>query len=63
MTGEQLRAMMIREFCRWLRPRTNEEKRPFQETIAAYKVAALALDAWMTSARLDGTSPLAPHRP
>lgn len=55
MTGQQLRAMMISEFCQWLRSRTNKEKRPFQEeTITAYKVAARALDAWMTSAGLDG---------
>lgn len=54
MTGAQLRAMMISEFCRWLRSRTNKEKRPFQEeTITAYKVAARALDAWMTAAGLD----------
>jgi hypothetical protein len=39
MTGEQLRSMMISEFCQWLRSRTNQEKRPFQkETITAYKV-------------------------
>jgi integrase/recombinase XerD len=50
MTGEQLRAMQVSEFCQWLRSRTNKEKRPFQEeTITAYKVAARALDAWMTS--------------
>jgi len=55
MTGGQLRAMMISEFGQWLRSRTNKEKRPFQdETIAAYQVAARALDAWMTSAGLDG---------
>jgi integrase len=55
MTGEQLRAMMISEFGQWLRSRTNKEKRPFQEeTITAYQVAARALDAWMTSAGLDG---------
>ena len=55
MTGQQLRAMMISEFCQWLRSRTNKEKRPFQdETITAYQVAARALDAWMTSAGLDG---------
>jgi hypothetical protein len=54
MTGQQLRAM-ISEFCQWLRSRTNKEKRPFQdETIAAYQVAARALNAWMTSAGLDG---------
>ena len=55
MTGEQPRAMMISELCQWLRSRTNKEKRPFQEeTITAYKVAARALDAWMTSCGLDG---------
>jgi hypothetical protein len=41
--------MMISEFCDWLRSRTNKKKRPFaEETIRAYKVAARALDAWMT---------------
>jgi hypothetical protein len=41
MTGGQLRAMMISEYCQWLRSRINKEKRPFQEeTITAYKVAA-----------------------
>jgi hypothetical protein len=55
MTGEQLRAMQISEFCQWLRSRTNHEKRPFQEeTITAYRVAARALDAWMTTAGMDG---------
>jgi hypothetical protein len=55
MTGEQLRAMQVSEFCQWLRSRTNQEKRPFQEeTITAYKVAARALDAWMTASGLDG---------
>jgi hypothetical protein len=54
MTDAQLRAMMISEFCQWLRSRPNKEKRPFQEeTITAYKVAARALDAWMTSAGID----------
>jgi hypothetical protein len=55
MTNEQLRAMMISEFCQWLRSRTNQEKRPFQEeTITAYKTAARALDAWMTASGLEG---------
>jgi site-specific recombinase XerD len=55
MTGEQVRAMQVNEFCQWLRPRTNQEKRPFQEeTITAYKVAARALDAWMTASEMDG---------
>jgi hypothetical protein len=55
MTGEQLRAMQVSEFCQWLRSRTNQEKRPFQEeTITSYKVAARALDAWMTASQMDG---------
>jgi hypothetical protein len=32
MTGEQLRMMMISEFCLWLRSRTNKEKRPFHRS-------------------------------
>ena len=48
-SGQALRAMMISEFCDWLRSRTSKQKRPYQEeTITAYKVAARALDAWMT---------------
>jgi len=48
-SGAQLRQMMISEYCHWLRSRTNKHKQPFQdETITAYKVAARALDAWMT---------------
>jgi integrase/recombinase XerD len=55
MTGEQLRAMQVSEFCQWLRSRTNQEKRPFQEqTITACKVAARALGAWMTTSGIDG---------
>jgi hypothetical protein len=54
MTGQQLRAMQVSEFCQWLASRTNQEKRPFQqETITAYKVAARALDAWMASQGLE----------
>jgi site-specific recombinase XerD len=53
-SAEQLRAMMISEFCDWLRSRTNKHKRPYQaETITAYKVAARALGAWMTSQRIE----------
>lgn len=49
-----LRAMMISEFCDWLRSRTNKHKRPYQdETITAYKVAARALDAWMAKSAID----------
>src|SRR5512146_458692 len=55
LTGAQLRAMQVSEFAQWLRSRTNQEKRPFQEeTITAYKVAARALDAWMTTREMDG---------
>jgi site-specific recombinase XerD len=55
LTGAQLRAMQVSEFAQWLRSRTNQEKRPFQEeTITAYKVAARALDAWMTAREMDG---------
>jgi len=47
--------MMIGEFEQWLRSRTNNEKRPFQEeTVLAYAKAARALDAWMTEQELDG---------
>jgi site-specific recombinase XerD len=55
LTPEQLRTMMISEFCDWLRSRTNKQKRPYQEeTITAYATAARALSAWMTSAGVDG---------
>jgi site-specific recombinase XerC len=55
MPSGQLRAMMISEFEQWLRSRTNQEKRPFQEdTILAYAKAARALDAWMTRKKIDG---------
>jgi hypothetical protein len=55
LTGAQLRAMQVSEFAQWLRSRTNQEKRPFQEeTITAYQVAARALDAWMTPRKMDG---------
>ena len=51
----QLRTMMISEFEKWLRSRTNQEKRPFQEeTVVAYAKAARALDAWMTQKKIDG---------
>jgi hypothetical protein len=43
LSPEQLRAMMISEFEQWLRSRTNQEKRPFQEeTVVAYAKAARA---------------------
>ncbi len=39
---------MISEFDQWLRSRTHQEKRPFQqETVVAYAKAARALDAWI----------------
>jgi hypothetical protein len=55
LSPQQLRAMMISEFEQWLRSRTNQEKRPFQEeTVVAYAKAARALDAWMTQKKIDG---------
>jgi integrase/recombinase XerD len=55
LSPERLRAMMISEFEQWLRSRTNQEKRPFQEeTILAYGKAARVLDAWMTGKKIDG---------
>jgi site-specific recombinase XerD len=46
--------MMISEFCDWLRSRTNKKKLPFaEETVTAYKVAARALDAWMTEKDIE----------
>jgi site-specific recombinase XerD len=55
LSAAQLRSMMISEFEDWLRSRTNQEKRPFQEeTVVAYAKAARALDAWMTVKKIDG---------
>jgi len=55
LSPSQLRTMMIGEFEQWLRSRTNQEKRPFQEeTVVAYAKAARALDAWMTEKKIDG---------
>lgn len=49
-----LRKMMISEFCESLQARTNRDGRPFQEdTVSAYRDAAVALDAWMTKAELE----------
>lgn len=46
--------MMISEFGEWLRTRTNSHRRPFQEeTISAYRDAAVALSAWMAQAGLE----------
>jgi integrase/recombinase XerD len=51
----QHRMMMITEFEQWLRSRTNQEKRPFQEeTVVAYAKAARALSAWMADKKMDG---------
>lgn len=45
---------MISEYGEWLRTQTNRHGRPFQaETISAYRDAAVALSAWMTSAGLE----------
>jgi site-specific recombinase XerD len=46
--------MMLGEFCEWLRTRTNQQHRPYQEeTISAYREAGAALSAWMTKTRLE----------
>jgi hypothetical protein len=40
--------------CPWLRSQTNRHGRPFQqETISAYRDAAVALSSWMTPAGLE----------
>ena len=45
---------MISEYGEWLRSQTNRHGRPFQqETISAYRDAAVALSSWMTSAGLE----------
>jgi site-specific recombinase XerD len=45
---------MISEYGEWLRSRTNRHGRPFQaESISAYRDAAVALSAWMTSSGLE----------
>jgi integrase/recombinase XerD len=45
---------MISEYGEWLRTQTNRHGRPFQqETIWAYRDAAVALSSWMTSAGLE----------
>ena len=51
---QEMRQMMVSEFGEWLRTQTNRHGRPFQpETISAYRDAAVALSAWMTSAGLE----------
>jgi hypothetical protein len=48
-SAEDLRTLMLGEFCEWLRTRTNQHHRPYQEeTISAYREAGAALSAWMT---------------
>jgi site-specific recombinase XerD len=50
----QLRQVMISEYGEWLRTQANRHGRPFQaETISAYRDAAVALSAWMTSSGLE----------
>ena len=50
----QQREVMISEYGEWLRTLTNRHGRPFQaETISAYRDAAVALSAWMTSSGLE----------
>jgi integrase/recombinase XerD len=46
--------VMISEYGEWLGSQTNRHGRPFQaESISAYRDAAVALSAWMTSAGLE----------
>jgi hypothetical protein len=54
LSPAERRQMMISEYGEWLRTRTNRHGRPFQaESISAYRDAAVALSAWMTSAGLE----------
>jgi hypothetical protein len=53
-TPAEQRQVMISEFGEWLRTQTSRHGRPFQEeTIWAYRDAALALSAWMTATGLE----------
>jgi len=53
-TPREMRQMMISEFCQWLGTQTNKQRRPFQEeTILAYRRAALALNAWLEEVGLE----------
>ncbi|HTU76972.1 MAG TPA: hypothetical protein VMG38_25970 [Trebonia sp.] len=50
----EMRQMMISEFATWLGTQTNKQRRPFQEeTILAYRRAALVLSAWMDEVGLE----------
>src|ERR1700722_4044877 len=50
VSPEGRRQAMISEFGEWLRTQTNRHGRPFQEeTIWAYRDAAVALSVWMRS--------------
>jgi hypothetical protein len=54
LSPAEQRQVMISEYGEWLRSQTNRHGRPFQaETISAYRDAAVALSAWMTSAGLE----------
>jgi integrase/recombinase XerD len=54
LSPAQRRQVMISEYGEWLRSRTNRHGRPFQaESISAYRDAAVALSAWMTSSGLE----------
>jgi hypothetical protein len=54
LSPAQRRQVMISEYGEWLRSQTNRYGRPFQqETISAYRDAAVALSSWMTSAGLE----------
>jgi integrase/recombinase XerD len=54
LSPAQRRQVMISEYGEWMRSQTNRHGRPFQqETISAYRDAAVALSSWMTSAGLE----------
>jgi hypothetical protein len=57
LSPRDLRRLMISEYRDWLRSRTSQDGRPFQEdTVAAYADAAIALDAWITRENIPGSS-------
>ncbi len=54
LSPAEQRQVMISEYGEWLGTQTNRHGRPFQaETISAYRDAAVALSAWMTSSGLE----------
>ncbi len=54
LSPQQMRQMMISEYGEWLRTQTSRHGRPFQEeTIPAYRDAAVALSTCMSSVGLE----------